>query len=151
MFGLTPYRKNTNTVYNPFKEMDDFEKGFFSDPFGAFFRGDSLAEFKTDITDKGDSYLLEADLPGFEKKDINLDINGDMLTINAERHSEYEDKDKKGNYIRCERSYGHYSRSFDISGIEKDNIKAKLESGVLTLTLPKKEKKEPESRKLEIE
>lgn len=151
MFELRPYtRRNTVSYYNPFREMEEFEKKFFSDPFFAS-GSDSLAEFKTDIKDDGDSYLLEADLPGFEKEDIKLDIDGDCLTISAERHSEHEEKDKKGKYVRCERSYGSYSRRFDVSGINTDEIKAKYDNGVLKLTMPKKEKVLPASRRLEIE
>lgn len=95
MFELRPYtRRNHMANYNPFREMDEFEKNFFADPFSMFDAG-AIAEFKTDITDNGDSYLLEADLPGFDKKDIKLDINGDWLTINAERHSEHEERIRK--------------------------------------------------------
>ena len=78
-------------------------------------------------------------------------MKGDVLTINAERHSEHEDEDKKKNYIRCERSYGSYTRSFDISGIDSDGISAKYENGVLTVKMPKKTPAVPESRRLEIE
>lgn len=90
-------------------------------------------------------------LPGFDKKDIKLDINGDWLTINAERHSEHEEKDKKDKYICCERSYGSYSRRFNVSGVKTDEIKAKYDNGVLKLTLPKKGEELPESHHLEIE
>ena len=107
--------------------------------------------FKTDVKDEGDRYELEADLPGFDKKDIHLDINGDTLTVRAERHSEHEEKDKKGKYVRCERSYGSYSRDFDLSGVKADEIKAKYENGVLKLTMPKKTEALPESKHLEIE
>lgn len=152
MFELRPYRRNNNQVfYNPFHDMDEFEKHFFGEPFGNFFSNNDIAEFKTDITDRGDSFLLEADLPGFEKSDIHLDLNDNTLTINAERHSEHEEKDKKQNYIRCERSYGKYSREFDVSMIDTNNIKAKYDNGVLKLTLPKKNETLPEARRLEIE
>lgn len=151
MFEMRPYnRRNHMANYNPFRDMDEFEKNFFENPFSMFETG-SLAEFKTDITDNGDSYLLEADLPGFDKKDIKLDINGDLLTIHAERHSEHEEKDKKNKYIRCERSYGSYSRQFDVSGVKTDEIKAKYDNGVLKLTMPKKSNELPESHHLEIE
>ena len=150
MFEMRPYAKRNNSLYNPFRDMDEFEKKFFSSPFG-FFDTNVLDEFKTDIKDEGDRYELEADLPGFDKKDIHLDINGDMLTVSAERHSEHEEKDKKNKYVRCERSYGSYSRSFDISGIDCANIKAGYKDGVLTLTLPKQKKEEPTGRRLEIE
>lgn len=152
MFGLTPYRRNQQQItYNPFREMEEMERAFFGEPFGSFFHSGDIAEFKTDITDQGDSFLLEADLPGFAKEDIHLDISGDTLTIHAERHSEYEDKDKKGNYVRCERSYGQYSRTFDVSMIDQDKIAAKLENGVLKLTLPKKPEEKPVSKQLQIE
>ena len=151
MFELRPYnRKNHMTDYNPFREIDAFEKSFFQNPFG-FFGSDPLVEFRTDITDNGDHYLLEADLPGFEKKDINLDINGDLLTIRAERHSEHEETDKKNKYIRCERSYGSYSRSFGIDGIQTDGIKASYNDGVLKLVLPKATPVDNGTRRLAIE
>lgn len=152
MFELT--RRNNNhhlNNYNPFREMEEFERNFFGYPFGSFFDNRDLAEFKTDLTDEGDHYLLEADLPGFDKKDIHLDINDDVLTVSAERHSKIEEKDKKDKVVRIERSYGSYSRQFDVSGVKTDEIKAKYDNGVLKLTLPKKEKIESNSRRLEIE
>lgn len=152
MFGLTT-RNNNNGLrtYDPFREMEAFERAFFSDPFAGFFNTTELVQFRTDVTDEGDHFLLEADLPGFEKKDINLDIQGDTLTIHAERHSKVEEKDKKDKVVRMERSYGSYSRSFDITGIDPDKIKAKYDNGVLRLTLPKLEQRLPEGRRLEIE
>lgn len=147
-------RNNNNHVsnyFNPFREMEEFERRFFGNPFDSFFSTQDLAEFKTDVTDQGDSYLLEADLPGFAKEDIQLDLNGDSLTIKAERHSETEEKDKKNKVIRRERSYGSYSRQFDVSGIDTEAIKAKYENGVLKLTLPKRQQALPEGRRLEIE
>ena len=152
MFGITPYRKNQNEVtYDPFREMRDMERRLFGGPFDGFFRGGDLAEFKTDVRDQGDKYLVECDLPGFAKEDIHLDLEGDVLTVKAERHSEFEDKEKQGGYLRCERSYGSFSRSFDVSEIERDGIKAKLDNGVLTLTLPKKQSKPVEKQSLQIE
>ncbi len=150
MFALRPYHKNSVDSYNPLREMEEFERNFFGNPFG-FFSGSSLSEFKTDISDNGDEYILEADLPGFDKKDIKLDIDGDVLTLHAERHLEHEDKDKKNRYIRCERSYGSYSRQFDISMVKADDIKAKYENGVLTVNLPKKDVSVTNARHLEIE
>lgn len=131
--------------------MEEFERNFFGDPFTGFFGTSDLAEFKTDLIDEGDSYLLEADLPGFEKKDIKLDIKDDILTVQAERHSKTEEKDSHHKVIRRERSYGCYSRQFDVSGIKTDEIKAKYDNGVLKLTLPKKEEDSPKSKTLEIE
>ena len=123
MFGLT--RRNQDmTTFNPWREMEEFEKAFFGRPFGSFFDTPAFAQFRTDVTDEGDHYLLEADLPGFEKKDITLDIQNDTLIVRAERKSKVEEKDKKDKVIRMERSYGSYTRSFDISGVDADKIKA---------------------------
>ena len=151
MFALRPYDRASHAVgYNPFREMDEFERRFFSNPFG-FFGGSALSEFRTDITDAGDAYLLEADLPGFNKRDIHLDVNGDMLTVRAERRANREEKDENNRLIRSERSYGSYSREFDLSGVDADGITAKYEDGVLKLNLPKKAAALPASRTLEIE
>ena len=152
MFELT-HRNNNHHIstYNPFREVEDFERSFFNTPFSSFFGTQDLAEFKTDVTDEGDHYLLEADLPGFEKKDIQLEISGDTLTVRALRHSKVEEKDNKDKLVRIERSYGSYSRQFNISGVEAERIKARYDNGVLKLTLPKKQAELPEARHLEIE
>ena len=120
MFELT-HRNNNHHIstYNPFREVEDFERSFFNTPFSSFFGTQDLAEFKTDVSDEGDHYLLEADLPGFEKKDIQLEISGDTLTVRAQRHSKLEEKDKKDKLVRIERSYGSFSRQFDISGVRQ--------------------------------
>ena len=151
MFELTR-RNDNNTMhtYNPFREMEEMERRFFGPHFDDFFRNTDLAEFKTDVTDEGDHYLLEADLPGFNKEDIHLDLADDTLTIRAERHSNVEKKEKH-QVVRVERSYGSYCRSFDLSGIEAENIKAKYADGVLQLILPKKAEIVPASRHIEIE
>ena len=141
MLELRPYR---GTFWDPFSDM---EKRFFNDSTPDH----RPAAFGTDITDEGTYFELKADLPGFRKEDIHLNLNGDTLTITAERHSRYEQREHQGKYIRCERSYGSYSRQFDVTGINTDKIKAQYDNGVLKLTLPKKEKDLPESRKLEIE
>ena len=93
---------------------------------------------KTDVRELDGSYELDVDLPGFKKEDIHVDVDGDTMTIRAERHSEHEDQDKKGNYVRCERSYGSYQRAFDISGVEVADISAQYNDGVLKLNMPKK-------------
>ena len=144
---LLPYvrRNNSLSAFDPFRELDELERAFFGEP-----RRTKLAPFSTDIKDEGDHYMLEADLPGVSKEDISLDLTENVLTIKAERHSEYEKEDKKHNYVRCERSYGCYERSFDTSGIDTDGIEAEFKDGVRRLTLPKIKEAKPETRKLEI-
>lgn len=145
MFELTPFARRHNGMvnYNPFRELEDLEKNFFS--------GMRMPEFKTDIQDKGDHYLLKADLPGFDKEDIHIDMDDQQLTIQAQRHSEYEQQDEKDKFVRCERSFGSYCRSFDISGIQSDQITAFYADGVLSLKMPKKEGGVPNHRRLEIQ
>ena len=123
-------------------KTDDFEKNFWN--------SNELAEFKTDIKDNGNEYVMEADLPGFKKENIKIDIDNDTLTITAERKNENSEKDDKGNYIRMERSYGSFSRSFDVSGINTEEISASYNDGVLTLNMPKKTAKQEGARHLEI-
>ena len=144
--SLIPYRRNNNTIasyYNPFRMMEQMERELFGDQ--------RSGSFSTDIRETDTAYVLEADLPGFKKEDINIDISDNTLTIRAERHSEHEEKDKQGNYIRCERSYGSFSRSFGLDGVDTEAIKAGFDNGVLTLTMPKLTAPQPSSRRLEIE
>ena len=137
MFELTPYSTRRSM-------MDPFN--FFSDFFGT---NNAPMELRTDITDKGDAFVLEADLPGFKKDDIMIDLENDRLTIKAERHSEHEAA--KNGYVRRERSFGSFERSFDVSGIDTASIKANYTDGVLTLTLPKRPELVPDNRSIVIE
>ena len=142
MFDLIPFEHRSNRFLNPFADFDrEFERHFF---------GDLEKEFpcKTDILDKGDHYLVRADLPGFDKEDIHLDLNGDCLTSSAV-HKE-EKKEEKDSFLRRERRYGSLSRSFDISGVDAEHITAKYDKGVLELTMPKKGDVTPPSRQIAL-
>ena len=136
MFEMVPFgRHNRMSTFDPFREMEKFEQSFFGNAWGG--------DFKTDIQDQGDSYV--------KKEDIAVDIDGDRLTISAQRSSQSEEKDDKTHYVRQERSYGSYSRSFDISGIKSAEIKGSYENGVLKLVLPKEAPTAPTSRRLNLE
>ena len=134
MFGLTPYERND--LWNPFRE---FEKDF-----------SSVNRCRTDIRDEGGKYILECEMPGFNKEDIKIDVNGSALTLCAEHKSENDEKNKNGEYIRRERSYGSYCRSFDISNIDESAIEAEYTNGVLKVTLPKKAEQQPETKRIEV-
>lgn len=143
MFEMMPFTRSRGVdLYHPFRDLEELERSMFGTS--------GVNAFRTDIRDTGDAYVLEADLPGMKKEDIHIDIDGDRLSISAERSATKEEKDEKVGYIRCERSYGSFSRSFDISGIRGEEISAAYEDGVLTLTLPKQTKTVPASRRLEI-
>ena len=140
MFGLTPFRSNYVSAYDPFKEMEEFERRFF---------GQRTPAMKTDIRETENAYILESDLPGFSREDIHAEINNGYLTIRAEHKSENEDKSES--YLRRERSYGSFSRTFDLDGIDAEAITASFKNGVLTLELPKMQQKVEEARKVEIQ
>ena len=149
MFEIIPMTHSARSFFSPFREMDNLARVFFNEPF--FSEKAEIRPVKTDIKKTEEGFLLEAELPGFDKKDISVGIEGDVLTIKAQRRNETEEKDKKESYVRIERSYGSYERSFDVSGIDTENIVAKYENGVLTLNMPKKEPALPPVRQLTIE
>lgn len=149
MYEMRPYHKNAPMSYDPFRELEALERRFFGKPFDQV--ASKLPGFRTDIRDEGDFFALDADLPGCSKEDIRLEVNGDLLTIRAERKSACEEKDEKTGYLRRERYCGSYRRDFDVSAVDADNIKAKYENGVLHLTLPKKQSALPSVKTLEIE
>ena len=138
MYGITSYKKNS---YDPWRDFRALHRAFWND--------ENQNSIKTDIRDTGDAYIVEAELPGYKKEEISIDVNDDILTISAEKQSE-ETEEKKG-YIRCERYSGSVSRSFNISEVDAAAISAKHENGVLTLTLPKKKEEIPQSHKISIE
>ena len=143
MFELIPFDRNMRSVadFDPIRAFDDMERSFFGNE-------GMLSTFRTDVRDTGDAFILEAELPGFSKDDLSLDIENDCLTISAKRTQ--ENNDEKPNYIKRERYYGSFCRSFDVSGIDIDRIEASYDDGVLTLNLPKKPEIVPAARKLEI-
>lgn len=142
MFGMLPFERSNDNVFDTF---DNFVRDFFRSS------NTSLPAFRTDIRDAGDKYVLEAELPGFRKEDISLDVKDGILTISAEHKESSDQKDEKGSYIRRERRYGSFSRSFDISGINESGITASYTNGVLELSLPKAQPAVPEARKIAIE
>ena len=143
MFELIPFDRTMRRMagFDPFRELDNMERSFFND-------ANVVSAFRTDVSDTGDAYKLEAELPGFSKDDIKIDIENDCLTISAER--KFDDESKKKNFVKRERFYGSYSRSFDVTGIDTDKIEATYNDGVLTLNMPKKKAEVPASRRLEI-
>jgi HSP20 family protein len=122
--------------------FDKLYNDFFGDLFNRF------DNFSTDVIDKGDHYLLQAELPGFKKEEININLDNDTLRITAE-HKE-ESKEEKDNFIRQERRYNSYSRSFNLSGISKENIAASYNNGILELQLPKENAEIVEAKRIEI-
>ena len=122
---------------------------FFSDPFGMMVpqsrdplygkHGKNL--MKTDVRETESSYELDIDLPGFKKDEVNVELKNGYLTIQAAKGLDKDEEDKKGRVLRQERYAGACSRSFYVGDVKAEDVKAKYESGVLTVLIPKKEPK----------
>ena len=142
MFEMMPF-EYSNDLLDSFQ---NFEKNFFSEI------GRSFSGFNTDIQDTGKEYVLEAELPGFNKEDIHVDVQDGVLTISAKHEEKQDEKDEKsGKYVRRERRYGSYQRSFTLDGVDPKSIQATYENGVLKLTLPKEQPAVPETHRIEIQ
>lgn len=118
--------------------FNDFAPGFFVKPL----HGDPLptaAQIKIDVKESGGAYTVQAEVPGVAKEDINVSIDGNVITLSAEvkQHDSQSEGEK---VLRTERYYGAVSRSFQLPvDIDQAAAKAKYDNGVLTLTLPKKQ------------
>ena len=103
---------------------------------------------KTDIRETDGSYELDIDLPGFKKDEIQIELKDGYLTVSAEKGLDKDEEDKKGKYIRKERYAGALSRTFYLGEeIREEEIKAKFENGILSVSIPKEEEKKVEGPK----
>ena len=124
---------NNNLGFSLFDNMFD---DFFKDPF--FARNNVAKVMKTDIQEKDNNYILDMDLPGYDKEDVKAQLKDGYLTITAQKNTNNEQKDEQGNYIRRERYCGKCSRSFYVGdSIKEEDIKASFNNGILELTFPK--------------
>ena len=107
---------------------------------------------KTDVHEHDDHYEIVIDLPGFKKDQINLELQNGYLTVSAAKGLDKDEKTEKGKLIRQERYAGVCSRSFYVGNVKPEDVKAKYESGVLSVVLPKVDQKKLASEsKIEIE
>ncbi len=139
------------------KDGDYF--GIFDPLFDEFFdfpvipqRRKELADImKTDVREVGEEYKIDIELPGYKKEDVSMDLENGYLIVSAKKEENKEDSVKEHNYIRRERRFGACTRSFYVGDIKEEDIKAKLENGVLTISIPKEVKKLETKKKIEIE
>lgn len=143
---LVPMNNNfgVNLFDNMFDEM-------FRDTFSTNNRIDKV--MRTDIQEKDNQYILDMDLPGYEKEDIKAQLKDGYLIITAQKNEISEEKDEKGDYIRRERYSGKCSRSFYVGeGVKEEDIKASFNNGILQLTFPKQaDKKEDNTKYITID
>ena len=125
--------RNNNLGFSLFDNMFD---DMFRDPF--FTNSNNTKLMKTDIQEKDNNYILDMDLPGYDKEDIKAQLKDGYLTISAQKNTSNDEKDEEGNYIRRERYCGKCSRSFYVGdSIKEEDIKASFNNGILELTFPK--------------
>jgi HSP20 family protein len=147
MFGLVPFnRRNGLSARRDLFNLDNFFDNFFSDSFAGFFT--AAHPIKADVKETDKEYIIEADMPGVKKEDIRLELENGVLTLGVE-HNEQIDEERE-NYIRRERRYGSYCRSFRADGVKEDKVSAKYDNGVLTVKLPKAEEAKPKSHRIDI-
>ena len=136
---MTLVKYRPNRVRN-FNGMDEFINRFFEDTF----RGDSKYDYvpAADIREDEKSYIINMDVPGLTKEDLNVSLDKHFLSISGEKKSENEESDRK--YHLVERNYGSFKRSFRLpEDIDANQISAKVENGILSVSIEKAEEKLP--------
>lgn len=119
--------------------MDSFNDNFFGRRNPLYGKNEARI-MKTDIREADGRYVIDMDLPGFKKEEINAELKDGCLTISAAKSLDKDEQDQEGRYIRRERYAGSMSRSFYIGeSIKQEDIKAKFENGILSLSFPKEE------------
>jgi HSP20 family protein len=137
---------------SPWAPLRDLE-GQFNRLFGELARDYDLFERgwtpAVDVKENDQEYTLEADLPGLKKEEIDISVLDNVITLKGERKHETETKEK--DYHRVERRYGSFARSFEIpGGFDADKISAHFDSGVLKVTLPKREDTKPKQIEVKV-
>lgn len=136
MFDMVPFRRGRRLARRE-DFFDQMFESFFNDDF--FPMGLRQSSFQVDIKETENEYVLIADMPGVRKEDINIEYENNYLTISTKRDEVSEVK--KDDYLRRERRYGEFRRSFYADDIDIDKVHASFENGVLNMTIPKSNKK----------
>ena len=133
---MSPFRKEMDRLLDRFSGEAPFARTF-----------TEMWSPSVDISETKDDFVVKAELPGMEAKDVNVSISGEVLTIKGEKKAEEEEKDE--HYHRVERYSGSFQRVFQLSsGVKADKIEANFDKGVLKVTLPKVE--EAKKKKIEV-
>lgn len=132
--------RRNNDDFSLFSGLDNFFRPWFSEEL----------EMKTDVREVEGKYVLDVELPGFDKKDIGITLENEYLNITASK-SEESEKEEKDKYLRRERKFGSVSRSFYVGNLKEEDISACYTNGVLTVSFPKDNPpKEDEKKRINI-
>lgn len=144
--------------WEPFRELANLQSSI-TKLFDESFRFPSTSElggftqgwtFPVDIKETDDSLVLKAEIPGLNREEIKINFNDNQLTIRGERKKEIKEEGER--YLRVERSYGSFSRTFNVDlPVKPEGIKARYADGILEITLPKKEDVKPRQIDIEVQ
>ncbi len=141
--------KNFMVNYN-----HDSNGNFFSDALDNFFRplfyDEKFDSMRTDIKETEDAYVMEVELPGFEKSDISVEYENEYITVRAEKVEKEEDKNDNKNYIRKERRMS-CQRSYYVGDIQENAVKASYQNGILSVCVPKEDDKKSQKKGINID
>lgn len=121
-----------------------FDDNFYSDTI-------TNGSMKTDISENDHGYEVKIDMPGFDKKDLHLNYDRNVLTVTGHREANSDVKDDQGNLLHSERRYGQFSRQYRLPDVNQKQISAKYDAGVLTITLPKLTTEDQTNTRIEIQ
>ncbi|HVO56336.1 MAG TPA: Hsp20/alpha crystallin family protein [Dongiaceae bacterium] len=137
--------------FDPFRNVDPQLNSLFSDFLGRSFQEQNLTSWApaVDIHEGEQELVVKADLPGVKPEDLDIRVENNILTIRGER--KFDQKTEEKNYLRVERSYGSFARSFSLANtVNTEAIKADYKDGVLTLSIPKREEAKPKQIKVSV-
>lgn len=149
MFGLTPYKKNQglgSLKNDPWDFESMFENFFNSSLIPSFYSNN--VHMKVDIKENEKEYIVEAELPGINKEEVNIELNDTTLTISVTKNEQVSEE--KENYIRRERHQSSMNRSFYVENVNNEKVDAKFDNGILSIILPKRETTVPKNKKIDI-
>lgn len=135
MFGLVPFFGREREMRPVLSDIEHFIDRFFHEDW--FFLPVFGRAFRADVRETEKEYIVEAELPGLEKDNININYNKGLLTISVKQDVIVDEE--KENFIRKERRTGAFERRFYLEGVDEEKISATYKNGLLTVKLPKKE------------
>jgi HSP20 family protein len=145
MFDLIPFQRRSDVFFNSMmKSFNDIFESFAVTEVGT-------KPFRADLRETEKAYYVDAELPGFEKDDIRIELKKDELIISAKRNDMFETKDEDQKVIRRERHYGEFVRRFYLDRADGNGVRAKLENGMLRIEIPKRAQDTDGTKHISIE